>query len=151
MTAKSSPTTRRKARKLAVQALYQWQIANTSPKEIEEQFLENNSFNKIDISYFLELLRCIPKTSNQLNELLQPVLDRPMDELNPVELSILRIGVYELLCRKDIPYKVIIDEALRLATIYGAVDGYKYINAVLDRLARDLRSTEKQERGRLAR
>ncbi len=142
MTAKSTPTTRHNARRLALQAIYQWQVAQTPINEIEQQFLSESRLDKVDVDYFLQLLREIPPCSSQLDELMQPVLDRPMADLNPVELAVLRIAIFELLHRIDIPYRVVIDEALRLAKTFGAIEGFKYVNAILDRVARQVRKTE---------
>jgi N utilization substance protein B len=142
MQKKNTPTTRRKARNLALQAIYQWQLTQASTLEIQSQFLENPLMDQADSAYFLELLQCIVKTVAVLDEHIQPVLDRRINELNPVELAIVRIGAYELAQRPEIPYRVVINEALRLAKTFGATEGFRYVNAVLDKLAHKLRATE---------
>lgn len=144
LTKSTGPNARRKARRLALQALYQWQLSNMLPADIEQQFLSDQPLSKVDVPYFLELLRGVPKNLALIDEKLTPVLDRPIAELNPVELAILRLGIYELTHRLDIPYRVIIDEALRLAKTFGAIEGFKYVNAVLDKIARSLRVVEVQ-------
>ena len=88
------------------------------------------------------MLHTIPTKVNTLDEIIEPFLDRPISDLNPIELIILRMGVYELADRPDIPYRVIINECLELAKKFGAEEGYKYVNGVLDKVARKLRHTE---------
>jgi N utilization substance protein B len=143
MNKKPSPSQRRKARRLALQAIYQWQLSNLSSAEIETQFLEDHLLDKTDVPYFLELLRGVVKYVKTLDELMEPVLDRPIKDINPVELAILRIAIFELAHRLDIPYRVVIDEGLRLAKTFGAMEGYKYVNAILDQLAKTLRTVER--------
>jgi len=140
----TGPNARRKARRLALQAIYQWQLSEMPPSDIEQQFLSDQPLTKVDVPYFLELLRGVPKNIGVIDEKLTPILDRPIAELNPVELAILRLGIYELGNRLDIPYRVVIDEALRLAKTFGAIEGFKYVNAVLDKIARSLRTAEIQ-------
>lgn len=139
---KTSPSPRRQARRLGMQAIYQWQLGVNSPAEVEQQFLATQPLDKVDVPYFLELLRNVAKCVADLDKHMQPVLDRPISELNPVELAILRIALYELVYCPQVPYRVVIDEALRLAKTFGAVEGYKYVNAVLDKVARTLRKSE---------
>lgn len=139
---KMSPSARRKSRQLAVQALYQWQMAKTSLNDIEAQFRSNNDFTKIDPLYFNELVRSIPAQAGAVDENIAPALDRSIDQLDPVELAILRIGCYELMSRKDVPYRVVINEAIELAKRYGAQDSHRYVNGILDKLAPKLRSEE---------
>lgn len=136
---KKSPAPRRLARRLALQAIYQWQLTNTSPDEIEKQFLTHESLDKVDVPYFLELLRNVPKQVETLDAHMRPILDRPISDLNPIELAVLRIGLYEITHRPDVPYRVVIDEGLRLTKTFGTVEGFKYVNAILDKLAKILR------------
>lgn len=133
---------RHKAREYALQAIYQWQFTQDSPTEIELQFHEDYDLGKIDTDYFSELLHQIPKKLPEIDDCIDKVLDRPFHELNPVELAILRIAVYELMFRQDVPYKVIINEALQITKTFGAQEGFKYVNGVLDTLAKNLRSLE---------
>ena len=132
-------TLRRKARQMAMQALYQWELASTSLVDIELEFREDNDMAKVDADYFAELLHEIPALKTDLDNLIKPLLDRDMSELTPVEFTILRLSGYELLKRPDVPYRVIINEGVELAKTFGATDGHKYVNGILDKLARELR------------
>lgn len=133
---------RRKARSLAVQALYGWHVANLPLSDIEAQYRADNDFAKVDGVYFHELLTGVGRNLTELDEHLASVLDRPVRELDPIEMAILRLGVYELVHRIDVPYKVVINEGIELAKIFGATDGHKYVNGILDKLAPSLRSVE---------
>lgn len=132
---------RRKARRLLVQALYSWLIADTEVNDIIQQFQEENP-GKIDWEYFQEVLRAIPKQANSLDGHLRPLLDRELTALDPIERALLYLGSYELANRLDIPYRVVINEAVELAKVFGATDSHKYINGVLDKLAPVLRTAE---------
>ena len=131
------------ARKLAMQALYQWQLTQQSAAEIKKQFLESEDSAGVDREHFEELVGSCIAQHAALTATLQPFLDRPLDQLDPVEAAILMIGMYELQQRVDIPYRVVINEAVDLCKRFGATDAHKYINAVLDRAARELRSAER--------
>jgi N utilization substance protein B len=135
---------RQKARKYIVQALYQWHMNTTDVIEIQAQFLTINDPQKFDSEYFTEMLSGITKDSTLLDEKITACLDRPLTMLNPVELAVLRLSTYEFLNRLDIPFKVVIDEAIALCKTYGAVEGHRYVNGVLHRLATELRSVEIQ-------
>ncbi len=139
---KPKASARRKARSMAVQALYSWQIADQPLSDIEAQFRTDNDFAKVDGDYFHELLTGVPRNLTELDESLSSVLDRPVKDVDPIELAILRIGVYELSKRIDVPYKVVINEGIEMAKIFGATDGHKYVNGILDKLAPRLRSVE---------
>ena len=130
------------ARKRAVQALYMWEMTGEDVSDIDAQFLLEHDMKNVDIKYFKELLHQVPAHAQELDEHLSPLLDRPFNELDPVECAIMRLGVYELKHRIDIPYKVVINEAVELAKIFGAEEGHKYVNSILDRVARKLRSIE---------
>jgi N utilization substance protein B len=132
---------RKKARRLVLQALYQWLMADTSPSEIAAQFREQNP-GKIDWEYFDQVFINIPSHQKSLNQYLEPVLDRNPDALDLVERSLLYIGVFELANRVDIPYKVVINECIELAKLFGATDSHKYVNSVLDKLVKTLRPIE---------
>ena len=132
---------RRKARTLIVQALYQWYISKSDPLEIEAQFHEQNG-GKIDWEYFSEVFLEIPKQQEALDKHISPLLDRELNSLDPVEKALLYLGTFELANRIDIPYRVVINECVELAKTFGATDGHKYINGVLDKLAKSLRSVE---------
>lgn len=135
---------RQKARSLAVQALYSWQMAGQSLNEIEAQFRTDNDFSDVDGAYFHEILHGVPRLKADLDEAFLPCLDRPLEEIDPVELAILRLSTYELRNRVDVPYRVVINEGIELAKVYGATDGHKFVNGVLDRLAPVLRAAEVQ-------
>lgn len=137
-----SPSARRKSRRLALQALYQWQIADTRVGEIELQFREDNDFTKIDAEYFHELLHGVPAHLSAIDLTLRPYLDRRIDEIDPIERALLRLATYEFMHRLDVPYRVVINEALELAKTFGAEEGFKYINGVLDKVARIVRKDE---------
>lgn len=133
---------KRRARKLALQALYQWAMSNHEIVEIETQFRMANKLEKADSEYFCRLLSGVPKHLIALEESFSPYLDRPIQGLNPVELAILRIGAFELIYCPEIPYRVVLDEAISLAKEFGSQDGYRYVNGVLNNLARKIRSVE---------
>jgi N utilization substance protein B len=130
------------ARKLAMQALYQWQLTQQSAAEIKQQFLESEESAGVDGEHFEALLSgCIGK-SEEIAAALGKLIDRPLAQLDPVEAAILMIGVFELQHRSDIPYRVVINEAVDLGKRFGATDAHKYVNAVLDRAAKQLRGGE---------
>ncbi len=135
---------RQKARKLLVQALYQWHMNHSDIIEIQAQFLAINNTEKFDEFYFSELLKQITKNQETIDGKIIKYLDRPFDMLNPVELAVLRLSTYEFLHQPDIPFKVIIDEAISLCKTYGAIEGHRYVNGVLHQLATELRQTEVQ-------
>ncbi len=138
-TGKFNPHDRRRARRYAMQALYQWGMSNSDIFDIERQFLNDYDMAKVEVPYFQELLHEIPKQISELDTAFELYLDRKISELNPIELISLRMGTYELLKRLDIPYKVAIDEAVELTKKFGTVEGFKYVNAVLDKVAQQAR------------
>ena len=133
---------RRQARTLAMQALYSWHIAGQSLNEIEAQFRVDNDFSAVDGAYFHEILHGVPRQKGEIDGAFESLLDRPLAEIDPVELSILRLSTYELKNRVDIPYRVVINEGIELAKVFGATDGHKFVNGVLDKLAPRLRADE---------
>ena len=138
----SGNAARVKARRSAVQALYQWQVAGATPAAIVAEFLNEREVDKADLEYFATLLREIPRESETLRARLQPLLDRPWERVGPVERSVLLIGAYELLHCLHIPYRVVVNEGVELTKMFGADEAHRYVNGVLDRLARDLRAVE---------
>lgn len=136
------------ARRCAVQALYQWQLTQQNVSDIDAQFVTEHDIKKVDIPYFQELLHQIPAHITELDTHYAVFLDRPVHALDPVECAILRISVYELVHRLDIPYRVVINEGVDMAKVFGAEQSHKYINGVLDKVARKLRATEMQMRSR---
>jgi N utilization substance protein B len=139
---KPSPTARRNARKLALQGIYQWQVTHVVTSTIEAQLLEEKTLTKIDVPYFRELLKGACEAMDVLDEKIQPALDRALSEVSAVERAVLRLATYELVHRIDIPYRVVIDEALRLSKTFGTPEGFKYINGVLDKIAPSIRTIE---------
>lgn len=130
------------ARKLAMQGLYQWQLTRQPGSLIKEQLLEGDESAGVDAEYFAELIDgCIDKQA-QIGAALTNCADRPLEQLDVVEAGILMIGVYELQHRIEIPYRVVINEAVDLCKRFGATDAHKYVNAVLDRAARSIRAAE---------
>ncbi len=136
---------RSRARRLALQALYQWQVGRQNPKEIEVQLTEAGSTKNLDLEYFQTLFRSIPAESEALEESLAPQLDRPVAQLDPVERAILLIGTFELTCRMDVPSRVILNEAVELAKRFGAEQSHRIVNGVLDKVARVARGREMAE------
>lgn len=133
---------RTNARKAAVQALYQWQMAGQSLGEIERQFLEEERLKDAQKSYFVELFYGVPKNLDTIDQALAEFVDRPVDNIDPVERAILRIGVYELLNRLDMPYRVVLNEGINLAKYFGADGSHKYVNGILDKVAQQKRAVE---------
>ncbi|MDP2784702.1 MAG: transcription antitermination factor NusB [Sulfurimicrobium sp.] len=133
---------RRKARELALQGLYQRQLTGDPVEVIEAQLRENEDYEKIDDAHFVAMLRGAIKDATALEARIQPCLDRPMGELSPVERAILLLATYEFVHHVEIPYRVVINEAIELAKGYGGTDGYKYVNGVLDKLAAQVRTVE---------
>lgn len=131
------------ARRLTVQALYQWMVNETSPEAMIRQFREQpEGLGRADEEYFIGLLNGIVQDVPGLTVTLVPHLDRPLNQLDPVEHSILLLAAYELQYRPEVPWKVAVNEAVNLAKLFGAEDGYKFINGVLDKLARVARPAE---------
>ena len=135
---------RTRARELLLQALYQKQIADHSRSELLSQFREQVAYERVDQEYFDEQLNAICREQAELEQTIDELIDRPLEQLDPVELGILLIGTYELKSRIEIPYKVVINESVNLARRFGALDGHKYINACLDAAAKTLREVEVQ-------
>lgn len=133
---------RHNARRYALQAMYQWQLANCSVADIEHEFLRYHIDKPLDLDYFKELIHHIPEQQDVLDIEIRAFLARPFHEIDPVELAVLRIAIYELLKRPDIPYRVVINEALELTKKFGSVEGHKFVNGILDKIARKHRPAE---------
>ena len=133
---------RHRARRLVLQGLYEWQISENNINEIEVNLLLENTQRVFDQEYFHQSLHEISAQVSDLDELLSPYLDRSLQEITPVELAILRMGAYELKQRIDVPYKVVLNEAVELCKVFGATESHKYINGILDKLAQQLRKEE---------
>jgi len=133
---------RSQARHFALQALYQWQVTGQDLADIEGQFLAQEQLGKADVGLFVALLHGVPAHLKGLDEALAPLLDRPLEQVDPVERAVLRLGAFELEHHLDIPYRVVINEAVELAKRFGADQGHRYVNGVLDKLAKRLRRVE---------
>ncbi|MGA7812850.1 transcription antitermination factor NusB [Caballeronia sp.] len=139
---------RRRSRELATQGLYQWLLSTAPGSEIEEQLRGAQGFDKADQEHLEAILYGVIKEADTINAELQPCLDRPLDQLSPVERAVLMVAAFEFKHHLDIPYRVVINEAIELTKTFGGSDGHKYVNGVLDKLAVQLRPTEAQARGR---
>lgn len=137
-----NPNARHNARRYALQAIYQWQVADTALVDLEFEFLRNQIERKTDLEYFKEIIHGVHKMHPQLDAEMQPFLARSIKEIDPIELAVLRIAIYEILQRPDIPYRVIINEALELTKKFGSIEGYKFVNGLLDRIVKKNRATE---------
>jgi N utilization substance protein B len=136
---------KRRARRRALQALYQWQMTGLEANDIIDQFLEEQDFSGVDVELFSKLVREVIELHKSLDEALQPYLDRPASQLDIMETVVLRIAAYDLLNSPDIPVQVVLDEAIELARRFGAEQGHSFVNAVLDKAARDWRKAELAE------
>lgn len=139
---KQSIKGKRKARKLVLQALYQWLMSGSELHEIEAQFRVINNMDKVDVDYFCRILYGVPTHLESLEQSFTPFLDREVNALNPIELTVLRIGSFELFHCPEIPYKVVLDESISLTKEFGSQDGHKYVNGVLNNLAQQVRAVE---------
>jgi N utilization substance protein B len=133
---------RHKARRFAVQAIYQWQMSGTPIRDIQLQFLAEKNNATFDTDYFADLLNGVVEHYTQLDEQLTPFMSRSINAVDPIERAVLRIACYEFIYCLQIPYRVIINEALDLTKMFGTSDGYKFVNAVLDKLAQEVRKVE---------
>ncbi|MGA7179532.1 MAG: transcription antitermination factor NusB [Thiobacillaceae bacterium] len=133
---------RRVAREFTLRGLYAWQLTQQERGDIAASLQEDSQFKKADAAYFRQILQGVLDTVASLEEKLRPHLDRDVAELSPIEKSILLIGAYELIDCPDVPYRVVINEAVELAKQYGGTDGHKYVNGVLDKLAKEVRQPE---------
>ena len=142
MSKAGSTGARSRARELIVQALYQKQLTGYDAVELVKQFKDRDEYQRADKDYFNETLPAICDEQSELESKIAALADRPPSQLDPVELAVLLLGFFELGARQDVPYRVVIDESINLAKRYGSVDGYKYVNAVLDKAANMLRPAE---------
>ena len=133
---------RRRSRELVVQALYQWLVTNGDAGSAESYIRETPDFHKADEAYFKNLYRGVTGDIEALRGAIAPFIDRPLEELSPVEHGILLTAAYELQNQLDVPYKVVINEAVEIAKSFGGTDGFKYVNGVLDKIAAQARSLE---------
>ncbi len=132
---------RKRARDLLVQAIYQWGMSAYPPEQIEAEYRADNG-KKVDWEFFNQAMTTIAADAEKLDAIYKPLLDRELHHLDPIETAILRLGIFELRQRIDVPYKVVINEYVDLAKKYGAAESHKYINGILDKAARELRKVE---------
>jgi N utilization substance protein B len=137
-----SKSSRRRSREFAVQGLYQWQLAKTDPGAIAQQLAEAKGFDKLDQEYFAALLYGAIDGAAELEREIAPCLDRAFVALSPVERGILLLATYELRHQPEVPYRVVINEAVEIAKEYGGTDGHKFVNGVLDKLASRMREAK---------
>jgi N utilization substance protein B len=133
---------RSQSRRHAVQAIYQWQMAGQDLNDIYNQFLEEQDIKSFEVPYFKDLLHGVPNHLSELDALLKPSLDRAIESVDPVERAVLRLGAYELTFHLEVPYRVVINEAVELAKVFGAEQGHRFVNGVLDKVAKKVRETE---------
>ncbi|KAE9540427.1 transcription antitermination factor NusB [Ursidibacter maritimus] len=126
---------RRRARECAVQALYSWYISQNSVEQVELAFVTDQDMNGVDMPYFRKLLRGTVENIDAIDHSLRPYLDRAENEVDPIERTILRLSGYELQFELDVPYKVVINEGIEVAKVFGSDDSHKYVNGILDKLA----------------
>lgn len=138
-----TPAARRKARHYAMQGLYQWQMSKLEPKTIAREFQDDYDMSHVDVAYFEELLNAIPTQVDTLDAVFETYLqDRSLAELDPITLALLRLATYELMQRVDVPFRVVINEAVSLAKKFGSTDSHRFVNGVLDRTATQCRPLE---------
>jgi N utilization substance protein B len=136
------PSPRRKARELAVQATYSWQVSQNPVNEVEVNFIVDNSKRRFDIEYFQLLLRGVTSNIKEIDESISPHVDRPLDDIDQVEKAILRVAIFELKDCTEVPYRVVINEAIELAKAFAADDSHKFVNGVLDKAVKLIRPQE---------
>lgn len=133
---------RHRARELVMQGVYQWRVSGTDASDIENHLQDEKNLGRYDKVLYAKLLRGVISQQKELGALLTPHLDRSLDELSTVEYSVLLLAAFELSQQLDVPYKVVINEAVELAKTFGGTDGHKYVNGVLDKLAPNVREVE---------
>lgn len=138
----AAKSTRRRARELALQGVYQWRLTGGDAAQIEKQISGEKGLGRFDAEFFSQLLRGILQQHAELEATVSAELDRSLDELSPVEFAVLLLGTYELFHHPEIPYRVVINESVELAKTFGGTDGHKYVNGVLDKIAAKARVPE---------
>ena len=130
------------ARRVTMQALYQWLVNETSPERLLKEFYDEDSLGRADVNYFKLLLHGTLREADTLTETFSEYLDRDLAQVDPVERAVLMVGCYELMFCPDVPWKVVVNESVNLAKLFGGEDSYKYVNGVLDKVARTVRAVE---------
>ena len=136
---KMKPAERRRARQFAVQSVYQWQITKLNAGQIIDQFTVDQDLSKTDVPYFKELLTGVINHVEDLDEKLSPYLSRKIEDVDMVDIAVLRIAMFELTYRTDVPHKVVLNEAIELAKDFATDESYKFVNGVLDKALRSLK------------
>jgi transcription antitermination protein NusB len=133
---------RGRSRRRALQAIYQWQMTGQKAQMIITQFFEEQDMSIADKDYFRDLMTGVERECASIDEVLSPHLDRPLELVDPIERAVLRLASYELKCRPDVPYKVVLNEAIDIAKDFGAEGGHTYVNGVLDKVLTHWRGVE---------
>ncbi|MBW7570760.1 MAG: transcription antitermination factor NusB [Succinivibrio sp.] len=134
-----TPAMRHKARHFALQAIYQWQLTQLSPTEIERQFLEDQPVRGADLDYFHDLVSGVVNNVSEIDETYAPHLSRPLEDLDQIDKAVLRLGTFELLYRQEVPYRVVINESIILAKEFAEQDSHKFVNGVLDKVIKAIK------------
>ena len=134
-----TPAMRHKARHFALQAIYQWQLTQLSPTEIERQFLEDQPVRGADLDYFHDLVSGVVNNVSEIDESYAPHLSRPLEDLDQIDKAVLRLGTFELLYRQEVPYRVVINESIILAKEFAEQDSHKFVNGVLDKVIKAIK------------
>ncbi len=137
-----SGSSRHLARRAAVQALYQWEMTQQSRLDIEKYFLSDDRLKRTDNDYFQELVREIPRLVADIDKSLSPYIDRKIELVDPIEKAVLRLAAYELIHHAEIPYRVVLNEAIELSRTFGSDNSYRFVNGILDKLGAEVRSVE---------
>jgi len=132
-----------RARELALRGVYQWQVTGQNVADVVSQVVAGNDSRQYDVNYFEELVRGVPTHLDEIDAHLAPLLDRSIDQVDLIERALLRLGAYELQHHLEVPFRVVINEAVELAKAYGAEQGHRYVNGILDKLAKSLRPLER--------
>lgn len=130
------------ARRRAMQAIYQWQMASNDLKDIETQYLTEQDMSKVDVDYFIELMHKVPMSIDELDAVAEKYTETKMEVVDPIERAIIRLSIYELKSRLDVPYKVVINEAVILAKAFGGDNSHTFVNGIVDKAAHELRQAE---------
>ena len=135
---------RGKSRRLAMQAIYQWQMTGDSITDIKQQFFDENNMSQLDSEFFSKSVSGVASSINELDPLLEKYMSRSVESVDPVERSILRLATYEFINRFDVPYRVVLNEAVNIAKEYCAENSHTFVNGVLDKVAKEIRTIEVQ-------
>ena len=141
---KSLARARGKSRRLAMQAIYQWQMTGDNISDIKQQFFDENNMAKLDSAFFSEMVSGVASSISELDPLLEKYMSRKVESVDPVERSILRLATYEFINRFDVPYRVVLNEAVTITKEYCAENSHTFVNAVLDKVAKEIRHIEVQ-------